>query len=560
MRYDQKLPCTMSIEFPTYEELDADYKHLVDSVSKTSFVLDSEEVGGEEISEMYYKFLSDSISYMKYLGDSSHIKYYDGLINLYSFELPQEYYDHVVSEMGQEFAQKYSTCFGVKFTTINTYLLVHWSEVNEGEKSVATQGVNVNKTSGFKTFDLFKKDKENNDKDNNDDGLLRKGSNDNLRGKIFPVDEGYDLIPIKVKFKVNGVLNTDETIMPVLPIDDKGGLRPKFIDVMPSKDASYLPDKCHLDTFRELSKHHCIVFYDAELIELLRSIDSTAIEEIYIANYEDINVDGSNEDNYYYVKLPKSLYVIDNQCMIHDADDPSLPFDFGRLYEEYDIEISPYYFDKKDETYTGEVYAVVNKEKLGIEEVTGEMIVKTSWEKGIHLGKSGIEVDVDNGDAGDNSDAGNSGDENEDGKKGGTKAIQYLDQLYISPMWCNGQKDMSNMYFMPTDVYNNRMGIFPYVSIGNNGFTNWGSSEMSGFEAVINGVTYGKSGRLVLGFKLDGYPNSQYCRNPDVSPDDLICGYWNPNEEAIIPTPIPTPQVVTAYILQPPDKDPEPQK
>jgi len=495
MRYDKKLPCTMSIEFPTYEEMDADYKHLIDELQKSYISLSV--VVDEESNKMDYTFQSDEVEYTKVIDESSnHRKRYAIQLFLSTMKMPQGMYDAVVQEMGEEFANKWTTAFGNKLTTIQTYVIV---------QHVEEQGKTI-------------------------------------------IDHGYELIPVTFKFKVNGVVNTDETIVPVLPIDDKGGLRPKFIDVMSSKDASYLPDKCHLDTFRELSKHHCIVFYDAELIELLRSIDSTAIEEIYIANYEDINVDGSNEDNYYYVKLPKSLYVIDNQCMIHDADDPSLPFDFGRLYEEYDIEISPYYFDKKDETYTGEVYAVVNKEKLGIEEVTGEMIVKTSWEKGIHLGKSGIEVDVDN------SDAGNSGDENEDGKKGGTKAIQYLDQLYISPMWCNGQKDMSNMYFMPTDVYHDRMGIYPYVSIGNNGFTNWGYSEMSGFEAVINGVTYGKSGKLVLGFKLDGYPNSQYCcETMDGSyTTNLICGYWNPNEEgqAIIPTP----QVVTAYILTLPEE------
>lgn len=473
MRYDQKLPCTMSIEFPTYEDMDEDYKHLIDELQKSYISLSL--VVAEESDKLDYTFQSDEVEYTKVIDESSnHIKLYRTQLFLSTMEMTQEQYDAIVQQMGEEFANKWATVFGNKLTTIQTYVIVEYGE---------------------------------------------------MQGKTI-IDHGYELIPVIFKFKVNGVVNTDETIVPVLPINDKGGIfEKKYIDIMSSKDKSALPDKCHIETFRDLSKHHVIAVYNPQLISYLRSIDPTAIEDIYIFNY----FYGNDEMQFYYVKLPKELYSIDNTGMIRDSSDPTSDFDFDKLKSEYNITIHDGCFNNSGD-YMGEVYAVLDPQKLGIETATGEMIIKMSGGKG----KTTKEGD------------------NNDDKGSGTKA-KYFNRLFICPMYYNEDKDISDK--TAASVFVDYYETIPYFMKGNNGFTSIDENTMTGFEAVINGVTYGDSSlsdKIIIGFKDDGFPNSQYCL--DDSNLNLICGYVsNPySEEREF---IPTPQVVTAYILTLPNEE-----
>lgn len=373
-------------------------------------------------------------------------------------------------------------------------------------------------------------------------GDLTKGG-EQLRGDWTLVST--DFIPVTVKYYVNGALNTNENLAPVPYYNTKYGIdtNPRFIDFMPS-DANALADIIHRDAFRSLSKNYCIIPYVDAFIAELRGYNSDAVKDIYISNYMNAYTYSETITETFFIKLPKDKYVIDSNGMIRDPSNTNNPADLS----EFNINSNLMFEDKMGGyEYLGNVYAVLDIEKLGIESVTGKMIINASFQNG---GSYNI-LKILNNNNNNNTDDGNEVDgSGEVLTKGGESKAMYLGQLFINPIYCNEDIDLSDEIGCNTFYEDFSNGMVSYSFIGGNGFSSR-SSEFSGFGAKINNVNYDlvASGntKIILGFKDDGYPNSLYIlKIEDVEmPTDLVCGYIDESTQQLVEID----QDVTAYVF-----------
>lgn len=504
-----KLACQMKIEFPTYDELSEKTKSVLDKFKSDSiemYVWQDYETGVIQF---------DNYNYISFEEDNFG---YGILFDIRSENISSERLEYLEEQYDEETVQKILTMFNDRMTTVNTFILIDkYQYMGKG----LTKGDRPALPKSFLNYRHWKEMQESGSD-------LTKGG-EQLRGGWEYVSSEF--VPITVKYYVNGVLNTNESLVPVPYFGSDGSINvfaPRYIDIMPS-DVNGLPDIIHRDAIRSLSKNYCIIPYAASFIAMLRAYNSDAEKDIYISNY---NYDSYyQETETYFIKLPKDKYVIDSNGMIRDPENTENPADLSEFNINSNLMDNGY--------YDGDVYAVLDIEKLGIETVTGKMIINTGFEKS--AGNS-IFNNLNNGKDD------NSGEVITKGEN--TKAIQYLNQLYINPIYCDEDIDLSNEIECNDIEEWYSQGRFPYLCIGDNGFgSNPNYIDWSGFGARINGVNYDPSSNYttILGFKDDGYPNSLYTlkRGDDSFPTDLVCGYIDESTEQLVEID----QDVTAYIF-----------
>ena len=484
-----KLPCQMKIEFPTYDELSEKTKSFLDKLRSNSVEI-----------YVWQDYETDAIQFDYYSYTSFEEGRYDIYFDIRTDNINSEFLEFLEENYDEETVQKILTSYNNKMTTVNTFIEI--GEYLYVEKS-STKGDRPAFPKNPLNYNHWKEMQESG-------GDLTKGG-EQLRGDWTLVST--DFIPVTVKYYVNGALNTNENLAPVPYYNTKYGIdtNPRFIDFMPS-DANALADIIHRDAFRSLSKNYCIIPYVDAFIAELRGYNSDAVKDIYISNYMNSYTYSETITETFFIKLPKDKYVIDSNGMIRDPSNTNNSADLS----EFNINSNLMFEDRMGGyEYLGNVYAVLDIEKLGIESVTGKMIINASFQN-----------------------------------EGGESKARYLGQLFINPIYCNEDIDLSDEIGCNTFYEDFSNGMVSYSFIGGNGFSSR-SSEFSGFGAKINNVNYdlAASGntKIILGFKDDGYPNSLYIlKIEDVEmPTDLVCGYIDESTQQLVEID----QDVTAYVF-----------
>jgi hypothetical protein len=482
--YNHTKPCKMQMEFPTYSELDKDLKDCIDSLKRSGIIGYYSLKTDTTPTKIQFGFDGSTSIEVGFDGDVGTV--YGTRFFVISEDISQneDYRNSILSEYGEEYWEKLVESGNLKLTTKDVYVIVekydYESDIDDGK------GLTINRQKSKNLISYF------NYNDNNNTAL-KKGKEQTRDGEeeLYPgfhvVNVSYIFIPVTLKFYVDGELNTDDSLVP----NTEGNER-IFVDLMQTNKPKDLPEKVHIESFRDISQDYIFISYEASVIRELMKIDSNCVKDIYIenANY------GSNFEEPIFIRLPKESYVINSNGFIRDSEDPNNEFSFSKLEQNYGIEVISYFFDEN--VYVGRVLARLDSESLGIETVSGEM----------KLGISG-----------------------------------KFSLINIHPIVFGYDSSVS------TETVNN---CSCYLFNGSNGFMPYTSSYIERpinmvFRAMIGTNVYSldtsESNKCILGFKLDGHPKSSYIE--DFNSNQIKCGVWDDESHSVILFN----QEVTAYVI-----------
>lgn len=488
--YNHTKPCKMKLEFPTYSELDKDLKDCVDSLKRSGIVGYYRLETDTTPTQIQFGFEGSTSIEVGFDGDVGTV--YETRFSVDSEDLSQDedYRNYIISEYGEEVWEKLVECGNLKLTTKDVYVIVKKSdyELDIDDGKGLTKGLTINRQKSKNLISYF------NYKNNTD---LKKGKEQTRDGEeeshsgFHVVNVSYIFIPVTLKFYVDGELNTDDSLVP-----NTEGRATFFVDLMQTNKPKDLPEKVHIESFRDISQDYIFISYEASVIRELMKIDSNCVKDIYIenANYYDLYgeyLDGEP----IFIRLPKESYVINSNGFIRDSEDPNNEFSFSKLEQNYGIEVISDLFNEN--VYVGRVLARLDSEDLGIETVSGEM-------------KIGI--------------------------------IGKFSSINIHPINFGYDRSVS------TETVNN---CSCYLFNGSNGFMPYTSPYEErpikmGFAAMIGTNVYSldasESNKCLLGFKLDGHPKSSYIFDDN---HQIKCGVWDDESESVILFN----QEVTAYVI-----------
>lgn len=489
--YNHTKPCKMQMEFPTYSELDKDLKDCIDSLKRSGIMGYYSLETDTTPQQILFRFHGETSIEVGFDGDVGTVYKTDFFVNSEDFSQNEDYRNYIISEYGEEFFEKIIANCNLKLTTKDVYVLVEKSDYELGsddgigsdDGKGLTKGLTINRQKSKNLISYF------NYKNDTD---LKKGKEQTKDGEedshpdFHVVNVSYIFIPVTLKFYVDGELNTDESLVP-----NTEGSAYFYVDLMQTNKPKDLPEKVHIESFRDISQDHIFISYEASVIRELMKIDSNCVKDIYIenANYD-------LDDEPIFIRLPKNLYVINSNGFIRDSEDPNNEFSFSKLEQNYGIEVISDLFDEN--VYTGRVLARLDSESLGIETVSGEM-------------KLGI--------------------------------FGKFDSINIHPIVFGFDR------FVSTNTIDN---CPCYLFDGSNGFMPYTSSykerpDNMGFGAMIGTNVYSLdtsvSNKCLLGFKLDGHPKSSYIE--DFNSNQIKCGVWDYESHSVILFN----QEVTAYVI-----------
>ena len=539
--YLRNYPCEMRVEIPSYGVLSSEDKQIINSLFDNNRVVARSGV-------------TDGT---RWYNIGSGYQYYNNMDFMYWTQYwlcDLDYYDESKIEY-------YNVSYNQRFTTASVYLYIlkqrieGFNPINPIKKSTNI----VENSEWYKAFkakadalkDLIDHPEKRFENKNNNikGGLSKEGEKEGEDEPAWVVDEETGIvsreivihedkqdldidrvekyIPIEIKFYVNGELNTDESIKPCMLVDDNGDF------IVNNYDEHYHDIDCKLNkkvsddsefpnwiydtnTLRDLSKNHVVIAYDAPMVACLLSKDRSALEALYVMNYEEVIDEPPSE--YWYRKIPKGSYKIGrlNGCdgRVLNASGDAL-IDFDEVFGAGEHSISS----------DALLFAVFNPTKLGATVVSGAM--KLPFQNQI---LSSVSPKV--GDSG--------------GDKSGVKYPLPISDLNMTSVlmqpYCNlDYINYDNAHFLSTS------SRYP-----DNGLTLDGSSlELPYFDYVINNVSatdYSEGDahlNIVLCFKEDGYPNNHYTLG-ETDSNNLVCGYWTEGKSEEF---ISTPQNVSAWIV-----------
>lgn len=489
--YNHTKPCKMKLEFPTYSELDKDLKDCVDSLKRSGIVGYYRLETDTTPQQIEFGFHGETSIEVGFDGDVGTVYKTDFTVNSEDLSQNEGYRNYIVSEYGEEVWEKLVECGNLKLTTKDVYVIVeksdYESDIDDGKG--LTKGLTINRQKSKNLISYFNY----NDNNNTD---LKKGKEQTRDGEeeshpgFHVVNVSYIFIPVTLKFYVDGELNTDDSLVP-----NTEGNELIFVDLMQTNKSKDLPEKVHIESFRDISQDHIFISYEASVIRELMKIDSNCVKDIYIenANY------GYNFEEPIFIRLPKESYVINSNGFIRDSEDPNNEFSFSKLEQNYGIEVISDLFNEN--VYVGRVLARLDSEGLGIETVSGEM----------KLGISG-----------------------------------KFSSINIHPIVKGYDRSVSTYTIDNCSCYlfNGSNGFMPYTS-------SYAERPINmEFRAMIGTNVYSlytsESNKCLLGFKLDGHPKSSYVSYVDEDDNNQIkCGVWDDESESVILFN----QEVTAYVI-----------
>ena len=491
--FNHTKPCKMKLEFPTYNELDQNIKNCIDSLKE-------EYLGGYLSTYRGVEFILYLESELNIGFDSSgQATYYRTSLTLTNKDISQEedQRQYIIETYGEDVWEKYVTSGNSKLTTKDTYVIIERDDYEVTPIKSTSKG----ETHKHETFTDYIKSLINKNKSVSENKNIiseeKKGEEQTRDSNAYDYDlvnRSFFFVPVTVKFYVDGVLNTDESLLPFNPFS----MNINNADIMPTNNIMDLPNKLHIETLNDLSEYYIIIPYESSIIKKLLNLNAECVKDVYIENIKKVVIIDGYSREYSFNRLPKDLYTIDSNGLIRDAENPSNGFDFSKLEENYGIVIDNDCFDEN--IYEGSVIAILDASKLDVETVSGKMSILIEF----------------------------------------NRSVETTDLVNISSVFYNTEWSI-NMDEDPTSLNN-----YFYSLGGNNGFDYYYNHtiQRSNFEARINGVLYSLlndgSDRFIVGLKKSGMPWSRY-----YALNGGNCGCYDYNKDIVEDIE----QDVTAYIM-----------